>query len=301
MRSQSATISWSWPGRPCFLQPVDFPLQLGPFPVVAEPFERPDAVGGVRGSALSGGRFPGPARLLLYLDARSGHRVMTPRANPAGIAPAGGSPGSPAPPDRRLPARAGPPGPRLGWCIRAQIRPRSATLTCPIAGTRRCTSSTLVCRWTAAFRISARTTSSVIRALCDSLSANWSRWAASGIRAATASIFPRNDRRPSSVDRSSSAADRSSRYSRYCRELRSSSWYAGGAMPTGCSYRDHRRPAAWRRSPETPRRPAVPTTSQPRPVRRRPDRSSGRLCRRIAAAAAPAPASAPFPTRRRRW
>ena len=46
-----------------------------------------------------------------------------------------------------------------------------------------------VCPLAAAFRISSRTTDSVIRALCASRSANWSRSAASGMVAATASIF----------------------------------------------------------------------------------------------------------------
>ena len=63
-------------------------------------------------------------------------------------------------------------------------------LTWPGAGTWR--RSTTVCFRTAAFRISARTTSSVILALWASLSANWSRAAASGMRAATVSIRPRN-------------------------------------------------------------------------------------------------------------
>ena len=131
-------------------------------------------------------------------DARTGHGRLRPardrpgrsgrpgnhRDHPAGPIPAGMARGDvTAGPDRAAgqPVQIGlvelEQGLRAapGSCIRAQIRPRSATLTCPMAGTRRWTSSTLVWRWTAAFRISARTTSSVIRALWDSLSANWSR------------------------------------------------------------------------------------------------------------------------------
>ena len=57
MRSQSAMISWSWPAAARFLQPVDFPLHFGPFPVVAQPFQGPDAVRGVRRGARLAGDF----------------------------------------------------------------------------------------------------------------------------------------------------------------------------------------------------------------------------------------------------
>ena len=107
-----------------------------------------------------------------------------------------------SPSDRR---RRAPPGGRAACPDRASAPksgPRSAGFDLPERGTRRSASSTLVCRWTAAFRISARTTSSVIRALWASRSANWSRAAASGIRAATVSICAKNCRRLSSFDRS---------------------------------------------------------------------------------------------------
>ena len=86
------------------------------------------------------------------------------------------------------------PGPRSGRARRFYLAERGhVTLARPT-----------VCFWTAAFRISARTTSSVIRALCASRSANWSRAAASGIRAATVSIRVRNSRRLSSLWKSCS-------------------------------------------------------------------------------------------------
>ena len=70
--------------------------------------------------------------------------------------------------------------------------PRSGPFP-PVSAGRRTAArgpSPSVRRLTAALRISARTTSSVIRALWAIRSANWSRAAASGIRAATVSIRP---------------------------------------------------------------------------------------------------------------
>ena len=90
--------------------------------------------------------------------------------------------------------------PCSGSWTRAQIRPFSARFTSPNVGMSRAVSSGRFC--TAAFRTSARTTSSVIRALCAKRSPNWSRAAGSGIRAATASMAVRNWRRPSSFVRS---------------------------------------------------------------------------------------------------
>ena len=92
----------------------------------------------------------------------------------------------------------------------------------------------VVCRLTAALRISARTTSSVIRALWAIRSANWSRAAASGIQAATgqhlAQKLPPRFRR---VPKSRPAAARSSRYSRYGRELAQSFTVRVGAVAVG--------------------------------------------------------------------
>ena len=99
--------------------------------------------------------------------------------------------------------------PSAGSWIRAQISPFSACLTCPKFGIARAVSSGSL--WTAAFLTSARTTSSVIRALCANRSPNWSRAAGSGIRAATASMAVKNCRRPSSLFRSWTVAARSSR------------------------------------------------------------------------------------------
>ena len=45
------------PGRPGFLQPVDFPLNVGPFPVVAQTLQGPDTVGGVGRSPRLPGDF----------------------------------------------------------------------------------------------------------------------------------------------------------------------------------------------------------------------------------------------------
>ena len=67
------------------------------------------------------------------------------------------------------------------------MSPRSASLSCPNDGALRGASS--VFRWTAVFRISALTTSSVTLALCAIRSANWSRAAASGMPAATVSGY----------------------------------------------------------------------------------------------------------------
>ena len=98
-------------GRPRLLQAVDFPLQIGFFAAVAEPFQGPDRVRGVRRGPLFRGRSAVPGRLPLYLDAPPGPRVQTPRANPAGIGPAGGSPWSPGRRDRSPRAREGPRAP----------------------------------------------------------------------------------------------------------------------------------------------------------------------------------------------
>ena len=133
------------------------------------------------------------------------------------------------------------PAPAGSWTS-AQISPFSACLTRPKLGTSR--SVTAVRRSTAAFRISARTTSSVIRALCASRSANWSRAAASGIWAATASIRFRNSRRLSSLPKSYESAVTSIRYSRYGRDAFRRSRYAAppcrrtnpsGSSPWGSS------------------------------------------------------------------
>ena len=105
---------------------------------------------------------------------------------------------------------------------------RSAPASCPIsvgtAGRRQLASSLA----TAALRISARTTSSVIRALCASRSANWSRAGRvrnprRHARASCAGIRAAARRR---VEDLCSAAARSSRYSRYGCESSSCSWYA---------------------------------------------------------------------------
>jgi hypothetical protein len=88
--------------------------------------------------------------------------------------------------------------------ISPQINAFSACLSWPNEGSSRVV--TTVWRLTAALRISARTTSSVILALCAIRSANWSRAAASGIRAATVNILPRNCRRLPSLFRSNPSA-----------------------------------------------------------------------------------------------
>ena len=125
-----------------------------------------------------------------------------------------------------------PPGPAAARASAPKSGLVPPALTCPSAGARRSdVRRRRSCCWTAAFRISARTTSSVIRALWESLSANWSRGGGVGNpRRDRRASSPRNARRPSSVDKSSPAAARSSRYSRYGRELRSCSWYAGAAL-----------------------------------------------------------------------
>ena len=126
-------------------------------------------------------------------------------------------------------------------CVKGRPGPPSSCERAPKSGLFRPVSTSpppgssfavmVVRRLTAAFRISARTTSSVIRALWAMRSANWSRAAASGIRAATVSILPRNCRRFSSCAKSSPAAADRAGYSRYGRELRSLSRYASAPLP----------------------------------------------------------------------
>ena len=146
---------------------------------------------------------------------------MTPPAIPAGIAPARGCSAVARPSKSPSSSSA---SAASACCRLAHQAPKSGrvppALTCPAGRPALRVRRRSVCLWTAAFRISARTTSSVIRALCASRSANWSRAAASGIRAATVEhLRSGTPRRPSSVDKSCPAAARSSRYSRYGREL----------------------------------------------------------------------------------
>ena len=105
---------------------------------------------------------------------------------------------------------------RSGWCTSSQISPFSALVTCPKLGISRAVR--VVWRCAAACRISARTTSSVTRALCARRSAKRSRTVTSGIRPAIGNISDRNLTRPSSVFRLWPAAARSSRNSRYGRD-----------------------------------------------------------------------------------
>ena len=170
---------------PCFLQPVDFALDVGPFAAYSAALERLDAVERRARRRGAAGRFPRPAGPPYYLDAREASAVRPPPAIPAGIAPARGSPRSPARPDPPVRARAS--AASAGRRVVHQ-RPNQAPfggfdLSSPTFG--RSSTATAVSRFAAAFRISARTTSSVILALWASRSANWSRAAASGIRAAT--------------------------------------------------------------------------------------------------------------------
>ena len=162
-------------GRAGFLQPVDFALHVGPLAVEPARFR-------VRTQSAASPGAP-VCRAISCTNAASPLVRRSMRAS--GKDPAGHScrdracrriSRPPARPDRPLPARAGPhsaavrlvhQGPNQAAFRRLSPAPGAA----PGAGPP----STLVCRWTAALRISARTTSSVIRALCDSLSANWSR------------------------------------------------------------------------------------------------------------------------------
>ena len=44
-------------GRARFLQPIDLTLDVSALPVVSQPSERPDTIGGVRGGAVLAGDF----------------------------------------------------------------------------------------------------------------------------------------------------------------------------------------------------------------------------------------------------
>ncbi len=158
----------------------------------------------------------------------------------------------------RWPGRAS--GPRSGL-----VRP-ALTWSKPTFG--RSSAATAVCRSTAALRISARTTSSVIRALCASRSANWSRAAASGIRAATASISVQERPAPlvalQVVPRGGPIEQVLEIRLRLPELLR----VRRPAFAAGRRCRDPRRPAAPPRSPGSPRRPAARTirTAAPWPA-----------------------------------
>ena len=165
------------------LKPVDFALNRRPFAFPPQPFERAGALGG-RGRATS------VAAMLVTSWAFTVLR----RCNSVDGKRSGGS-------SCRLRAisKISRPGQlfeivvvQLGERLQRRRRycgsgPKSALFP-PVSAARTAGSSrvvTVVWRLTAALRISARTTSSVILALCAIRSANWSRAAASGIRAAT--------------------------------------------------------------------------------------------------------------------
>ena len=133
----------------------------------------------------------------------------------------------PAPSAERGQGRGGFPDAGPDESLLRQHRGTSAT---PRArASTRASAGASVRRATAALRISARTTSSMTPARCASRSANWSRAAASGMRAARVSISDRNARRGWSRLKSRPSAARSRTNSRYGRDCLSVSAEGRGA------------------------------------------------------------------------
>ena len=198
------------------LQPVDFFLDGGHVALDPHP---PKRAARSRRPRPPGRRRRPPGRAAparLRLDAREAVPATRPAACPPDWPPAARSAPRPGPRDRPARAAPRPPDPRPAGAPASTAAPARPAAAAHVAGTA--TAGASVLRWAAAFRISSRTTDSVIRALCASRSANWSRAAASGIVAATVSISSKKLLRLSGRLRSTPAAARSSRNSRYGRD-----------------------------------------------------------------------------------
>ena len=168
------------------LQPVDLLLEGCALAVIPEQAQRPDALDRARLDGPNPRQCLSPGATPPQLDAPGAPTVHDPACDPCRLrANLEDMPSGQPDPDRRHRARRAPSARRPV----VHEGPNQAffdILRGASGGSSR--SVTTVFRATAALRISERTTSSVIRALWASRSANWSRAAASGMRAATPSI-----------------------------------------------------------------------------------------------------------------